>query len=225
MTSRPTNCGSARGGAAAYALAALVALGATACATVKAPESSSTLPRFEDLRVQSDGTRSWHDASARSVKAVQINPQAIVFGADVHIDEAQRQALRNSLSQALVTQFAAAGLRVATTRGEGDDAMAVQATVTSVSLSNSILNTVTTVLLFAPVSRGSLSVEIEGLSGTSHQRLAALAFSGQAGIENLGSAFSGLGHAKLQGDMAASKFVALVTGRAQSGIANNEVQP
>jgi hypothetical protein len=225
----PTTRGGTAACAAAYAVTLFIALAATACATVNAPEASSTLPRFEELRVQSDGTRSWHDAAARRVKTVHIDPQAIVFGADVRIDETQRQALRTSLSQALTAQFGAAGLRVAKSHGESDGAMAVRATVTQVALANPVLNTVTTVLLFAPVSRGSLSVEIEGLGGVNQQRLAALAFSGKAGIENLSSAFSGMGHAKLQGDIAASKFVALVTGVSSQPAApaptQGEVQP
>jgi hypothetical protein len=197
-----------------YGMTLLIALAAAGCASVSAPEQSSTLLRFEELSLQGDGTRSWHNASARRVKTVRIDPQAITFGANVRIDDAQREALRSSLSQALATQFDAAGVRVASasTSGEGAGAMAVRATVTSVERANPLLNAVTTVLLFAPVSRGSLSVEIEGTEGASSQRLAALAFSGTAGVNNVGSAFSGLGHARLQADIAAGKFVSLVTG-------------
>jgi Protein of unknown function (DUF3313) len=195
-----------------YSLTLTLALAAGGCASVGAPDRSSTLPRFEELSLQSDGTRSWSNSSARDVKAVRIDPQAISFGANVRIDDVQREALRNSLSQALTTQFSAAGMRVASASGDGADAMAVRATVTQVELANPVLNAVTTVLLFAPVSRGSLSVEIEGTGGPGSQRVAALAFSGTAGINNVGGAFSGLGHAKLQADIAAGKFVSLVTG-------------
>lgn len=187
-----------RRSASAYALTVVVAVAATACATINAPDAS-------------------------------IDPQAIAFGADVRIDDAQRQALRSSLYESLVAQFSAAGLRVTRTQGQKDDAMAVRATVTRVGLANPLLNSVTTVLLFAPVSRGSMSVEIEGLDGANGQHLAALAFSGKAGIENLGSAFSDLGHAKLQADVAANRFVALVTGVQRepnaSAAASDKVQP
>jgi Protein of unknown function (DUF3313) len=193
-------------------LALAMALAAGGCASVGAPQQSTTLAGFDQLSLQSDGTRAWHSASARSVKAVRIDPQAIRFGANVRVDESQRQALRNSLSQALATQFSAAGLRVAGNHSEAADSMAVRATITAVELANPTLNVVTTVLLFAPVSRGGLSVEIEGLDGPSQQRVAALAFSGTAGVNNVGSAFSGIGHAGLQADIAASKFVSLVTG-------------
>ncbi len=190
----------------------LLALAAGGCASVGAPQQSSTLAGFDQLSLQSDGTRAWHNAAARNVKAVRIDPQAISFGANVRIDDSQRQALRNSLSQALVTQFSAAGLRVAGSNSDAADSMSVRATVTAVELANPVLNVVTTALLFAPVSRGGLSVEIEGLDGPSQQRVAALAFSGTAGVNNVGSAFSGIGHAGLQADIAANKFVGLVTG-------------
>ena len=229
MTPQHQDQSHVRRSASAYALTVLFAVAATACATVNAPDASTTLPRFDELLVQSDGTRTWHDLSVRNVKTVHIDPQAIAFGADVRIDDAQRQALRSSLSEALAAQFSAAGLRVTRPQGEKADAMAVRATVTRVGLANPLLNSVTTVLLFAPVSRGSMSVEIEGLGGANGQRLAALAFSGKAGIENLGSAFSDLGHAKLQADVAASKFVALVTGVQREptapAAASNKVQP
>jgi hypothetical protein len=212
MTTHPSLRNTARPGTLLYSATLLIALVAGGCASVSAPDRSSTLPRFEELSLQSDGTRSWTNSSARNVKVVRIDPQAITFGANVRIDDTQRETLRSSLSQALEAQFSAAGLRVATAAADGADAMAVRATVTQVELANPVLNAVTTVLLFAPVSRGSLSVEIEGTQELGSRRVAALAFSGTAGINNVGTAFSGLGHAKLQADIAASKFVTLVTG-------------
>jgi Protein of unknown function (DUF3313) len=206
-----------------------LALATGGCATISAPERSNTLLRFEELSLQSDGTRTWHQASARGVKTVRIDPQAIAFGVNVRLDTAQREALRNSLSQALIAQFSAAGVHVTSASGDGSGAMAVRATVTEVALASPVLNAVTTVLLFAPVSRGSLSVEIEGLDDQNGQRMAALAFSGTAGVNNVGSAFSGLGHAKLQADIAAGKFVQLVTGERplplSDAAAGSEPQP
>jgi hypothetical protein len=60
-----------------------------------------------------------------------------------------------------------------------------------------------------------MSVEIEALTANDNQRVAAIAFSGTAGVNNVGSAFNGTGHAKLQAEIAASKFVALVAGTPQ----------
>lgn len=195
-----------------YAATLALALAAGGCASVGAPERSSTLSAFDQLSLQRDGTRAWRSPSAASAQVVRIDPQAIRFGSDVRIDDEQRQALREALVQALAQRFTQAGLRVVAAGDSAGDAIGVRATITAVALANPALNMVTTVLLFAPVSRGGVSVEIEALGANSGPRIAALAFSGTAGVDSLGSAYSGIGHAKLQADLAAAKFVALVTG-------------
>ena len=168
---------------------------------------------FEQLSVQPDGTRSWRNTAATKVSAVHIDPQAIIFASDIRINDEQRQALRQTLSEALTRQFTEAGIRVAAPSDAG--AITVRANITAVELSDPALNVVSAILLFIPVSRGSMSVEIEALAMKDSQRIAAMAFSGTAGVNNIGSAFSGVGHAKLQADIAATKFVALVTGTPQ----------
>lgn len=197
--------------------ALIVALSVSGCASVGAPERSSTMTAFEQLSVQPDGTRSWRNTAAAKVSAVYIDPQAIVFASDIRIDDEQRQALRQTLSEALARQFSEAGIRVVATPNAPSDAAAitVRANITAVELSDPALNVVSAIFLFIPVSRGSMSVEIEALAMKDSQRIAAMAFSGTAGVTNIGSAFSGVGHAKLQADIAATKFVALVTGAPQ----------
>lgn len=198
-----------------FALAAVLSV--TGCASVGAPERSSTMTAFEQLSVQPDGTRSWRSTAAAKVSAVHIDPQAIVFASDIRINDEQRQALRQSLSEALARQFSEAGIRVVVTPNAPADAAAitVRANITAVELADPALNVVSAILLFIPVSRGSMSVEIEALAIKDSQRIAALAFSGTAGVTNIGSAFNGVGHAKLQAEIAATKFVALVTGTPQ----------
>ena len=204
-----------------FTLALAAALSVSGCASVGAPEKSSTMTAFEQLSVQPDGTRSWRNTAAAKVSAVYIDPQAIVFAADIRINDEQRQALRQTLSDALARRFSEAGVRVVVTPDAPSDAAAitVRANITAVELSDPALNVVSAILLFIPVSRGSMSVEIEALamkdSEPKGQRIAAMAFSGTAGVTNIGSAFSGVGHAKLQADIAATKFVALVTGTPQ----------
>ena len=200
-----------------FTLALATALTISGCASVGAPERSSTLSAFEQLSVQPDGTRSWRSPAAAKVNAVHIDPQAIVFAPDIRINDEQRQALRQTLSEGLARQFSEAGIRVVATPNAPSDAAAitVRANITAVELSDPALNVVSAVLLFIPVSRGSMSVEIEALAMKDSQRIAAMAFSGTAGVTNIGSAFSGVGHAKLQADIAATKFVALVTGTPQ----------
>jgi hypothetical protein len=208
-----------------FTLTLVAALSVGGCASVGAPEKSSTMTAFEQLSVQPDGTRSWRDAAAAKVSAVYIDPQAIVFAADIRINDEQRQALRQSLSKALARQFSEAGIRVVAASNPSANApsdaaaISVRANITAVELSDPALNVVSAIFLFIPVSRGSMSVEIEALamkdSQRAGQRIAAMAFSGTAGVTNIGSAFSGVGHAKLQADIAATKFVALVTGTPQ----------
>lgn len=196
-----------------FTLALAAALSVSGCASVGAPEKSSTMTAFEQLSVQPDGTRAWRNTAAAKVNAVRIDPQAIIFASDIRINDEQRQALRQTLSEALTRQFTEAGIRVVAPSDAG--AITVRANITAVELSDPALNVVSAILLFIPVSRGSLSVEIEALAMKDSQRIAAMAFSGTAGVTNIGSAFSGVGHAKLQADIAATKFVALVTGTPQ----------
>ena len=200
-----------------FTVALAAALSMSGCASISAPEKSSTMAAFEQLSVQPDGTRSWRSAAGSKVSAVHIDPQAIVFASDIRLDDEQKQALRQTLSEALIKQFGDAGIRV-TVAGNATaepSAHMVRANITAVELANPALNAMTTILLFLPVSRGGMSVEIEALSIKDNQRFAAMAFSGTAGATNVGSAFSGVGHAKLQADIAATKFVSLVTGITQ----------
>jgi hypothetical protein len=204
-----------------FTLALAAALSITGCASVGAPERSSTMTAFEQLSVQPDGTRSWRNTAVAKVSAVYIDPKAIVFASDIRIDDEQRQGLRQTLSEALARQFSEAGIRVVAASNSSANApsdaaaITVHANITAVELSDPALNVVSAILLFIPVSRGSMSVEIEALAIKDSQRVAAMAFSGTAGVTNIGSAFSGVGHAKLQADIAATKFVALVTGTPQ----------
>jgi Protein of unknown function (DUF3313) len=194
-----------------FALTAVLAL--SGCASVSAPEKSSTLASFEQLAVQPDGTRTWRSSAADKVSVVRIEPQAITFSADVQLEDEQRQPLRKALLEALTKRFSEAGVRVATAADA--QAVLVRVNVTAVELASPALNVVSAIVLLVPVSRGGISVEIEAFIANDRQRVAAMAFSGTAGVYNVGSAFSAIGHAELQTDVAATKFVALVMGAAQ----------
>jgi Protein of unknown function (DUF3313) len=200
-----------------FTLALAAALSVGGCASVSAPERSSTLAKFEQLSVQPDGTRSWRSTTAAKVGTVSIDPQKITFASGIRIDDEQRQALHQEMSEALTRQFLDAGIRVITAPNAPADAeaIAVRANITAVELANPAINLASTLLLLMPVSRGSMSVEMEALTTNDSQRVAAMAFSGTAGVNNVGSAFNSVGHAKLQADIAATKFVALVTGARQ----------
>lgn len=197
------------------ALAALTAfslLFATGCASVGGPQESKTLSAFEQLQVQTDGSRAWRSPQASRYDAVRIDPAAIAFGPEVTLNAQQRDQLQAALSSALKEKFASVGLPEARP-GDGRRAVTVRATFTAVGVANPALNAVTTVLLLAPVSRGGATLEVEALDSESGQRVAAMAFVGKAGLENMMSAYSAIGHAKLQTALVADRFVTLLTGK------------
>lgn len=185
---------------------------ATGCASVGGPQESKTLAAYEQLQVQPDGSRAWRSTQSPRYDAVRIDLAAINFGPDVKLDAQQREQLQLSLSSALKEKFASAGLPE-TKAADGRRAVTVRATFTAVDLANPTLNAVTTVLLFAPLSRGGVTLEMEALDADNGQRVAALAVAGKAGVENITSAYSAIGHAKLQTVLVAERFVALLTGK------------
>jgi hypothetical protein len=194
--------------AGAVVLAALVASG---CASVGAPQQSNTLTSFEQLSVQPDGTRTWRDPAAGRPESVQIGPGAVVFGAGVFLDEEQRLELQRELVGALRLRFAEAGIRVIESPNVASTST-LRVTITAVALASPAVNAMTSLLLFAPLSHGGMTVELEALDSQTNRRVAAMAFEGRAGVQNIGSAFSSLGHAKVQAEVVAERFALLVSG-------------
>jgi hypothetical protein len=194
------------------ALALSLLMLTTGCASVGGPQESKTLATYEQLQVQPDGSRAWRSSESSRYDAVRIDLAAITFGTDVKLDAQQREQLQISLTRALKEKFASAGLPE-TGKVDSRRTVSVRATFTSVDLANPALNAVTTVLLWAPLSRGGVTLEMEAVDTDTGQRVAALALAGKAGVENITSAFSSIGHAKLQADLAAERFVALLTGK------------
>jgi hypothetical protein len=184
-----------------------IGLALTGCASVGSPPQSS-LGSAEQLTAQPDGTRAWRAAEVR-VSAFHLPADALEIGASIKLDDQQRVALRRAFTRALVKELQDAGLRQADMPGSG--VVQVRGTVTAVELARPGLNAVTTLLLLAPLSRGGVSLDVEALYGAS--RVAALSFKGQAGVNNVGSAFSGIGHAELQTEVAARKFADLLLQR------------
>lgn len=188
-----------------------LALAMGGCASVGSPPHS-TLSGAEQLTTQPDGTRAWRAAQLQ-VTAFYLPADALEMGTQVKLDEVQQAMLRKAFAQALVKELQEAGLRSADAAGPG--VVTVRGTLTAVELASPGLNALTTVLLFAPLSRGGVSMDIEAReSGAGGARVAALSFKGQAGANNISSAFSGLGHAELQTELAARKFADLLLQRA-----------
>lgn len=196
------------------AIAAVVVAG---CASVGAPQHAHTLAGYDQLQLQPDGTRAWRDAAFGRPSAVVVDTAAISFAIGVPLDAAEQQVLRDALRQALAERLAAAGLRVQEA-GDGADRLRLRATITAVERAQPALNAVTTLLLFAPLSYGGLSVEIEAFDAESGRRVAALAFAGRAGLQDFGASFSDLGHARAQAEVVAGRFAALLAAPAPAEI-------
>ena len=194
------------GGSLAIALAAAVVAG---CASIDAPQHAHTLVSYDDFQLQPDGTRAWRDVALSRPAVVVVDAGAIGFAADVPLKEDERQLLREALLQALTGHLGAAGIRVQDAGGEAAQ-LTLRATITGVERAQPALNAVTTVLLFAPLSYGGLSVEIEAFEAADGRRVAALAFAGRAGLQDFGASFSDLGHARAQADVVAGRFTALL---------------
>lgn len=190
---------------AATTIAISILLPVAGCASTGAARQFLTLANFEQLSVQTDGTRAWRDSKAGCYKAFSIDPSAITFGSDIQINEEQRIELQTALLSALTAKFGSSGLQIARTEQRG--VLQVRGTVTAVGLANPALNTLTTLLLIGPLSRGVLAVELEAIDAESGKRVAALVFNGRAGLENLTSAYSTTGHATLQPNIVADRFV------------------
>ena len=188
----------------------VLALALGGFASVGSP-AQSTLSQAEQLTPQTDGTRAWRAAGV-GVTAFHLPADGLAIGPEVGLDEAQRSALRKAFAQALATALREAGWRE--TGYAGPDVVSVRGAITEVAVARPALNAVTTVLLLAPLSRGGLTLEVEGRTQGNGERVAALSFKGQAGVQHVGSAFSATGHAEGQAELAARKFADVLLQRA-----------
>jgi Protein of unknown function (DUF3313) len=188
-----------------------IVFAAVGCASVGAPRGSSTLPAFEQLAVGADGVRTWRSPDTRQYEEACVRPEWIRFAGNAALDEAEMAHLRSEIGNALKAHFAQAGLPNCEAPSRSAS-LTLSATVTAVERAKPGLNAVTSLLLLAPLSRGGITVEFEALDARSGQRVAALAFQGRAGVTDIGSAFSVLGHASKQAEIAAARFVEVVAG-------------
>ena len=191
----------------AIALTVLATLAASGCASISAPERSGNLANYEQLTMQGDGTRVWR-AAGLSVTSIGLSTDSIVFAASVDISDDQKVEIRTALLEALTRSLTESGVRVVA--ASEPQALPLRATISEVALATPALNIITTALLLAPLSRGGMSVEIEVLGRAGSGRQAALAFTGKAGVADITTAFSGVGHAKEQARIVAKKLAELL---------------
>jgi hypothetical protein len=191
---------------AGLALGVTLSLWVTGCASIGAPEQTHSLGPQIELQTQPDGAKSWRSAHPQRYQSVHIDPEAIVFDRALALDAEQRREMREAMVSALSQRFAAAGWRLqasATAR----ETLTIKAHITEVQLANTSANILTTLLLIGPLSHGGVTVELQAQDSVSHEPVAALAITGRAGIEDIASAYSATGHARLQADGVAQRFV------------------
>jgi len=193
------------GSTALSALASAAVLVLAGCASTGAPQQSG-MARYEQLQAQADGVRSYRAPEAANYRFAQIDPADVVLASGLELSTEQAAEVRGTLLASLADSLASAGLR---TEGAGPR-LRVRATVVGVEKVSPAVNAITTVLLWAPVSRGGLTVELEALDAATGQRIAAMAYEGKAGIKDVTRAYSSLGHASAEADRAAKRFAALI---------------
>jgi hypothetical protein len=192
----------------AFAICVLVAAG---CASVGAPARTETLGPVDALAVRPDGIRAWRLASADLYEEACVRPDLIDVGDVAALNEAESRLLQSELAEALRASFAESGLQTCELPSRARS-LVVRANITALERADPAVNAITALLLLAPLSRGGITVELEAVDAHGGHRVAAMAFRGRAGVADVGSAFSELGHARAQVRIAAARFADVVIG-------------
>ena len=192
------------------ASACLPVMAAAGCAGIGAPVQGETLSAFNQLAVGADAIRRWRSAEPTPYVGACVAPERITFGGQVALDPAEQHELRNLLRTALRSQLDAVGLRDCD--AQAATSLNVRASITRVERARPGLNALTTFLIFVPLSRGGITVELEAIDAASGRRVAAMAFEGRAGNDDLSGAFTDLGHARRQAQIVAARFAELLVG-------------
>ncbi|WP_374384240.1 DUF3313 family protein [Thermomonas sp.] len=182
------------------------------CANIGAPRRSESLIGLDPLVAEPDGVRTRRSTEVKHYEEACVSPQRIGFDSTLALDEAERKPLRDEIANTLRARFSDAGLRVCEAPS-GPTALDVRVLVKAVERASPGINAVTALLFFVPLSRGGITLEFEALDAHTGHRVAAMAFHGRASVGDVGSAFSALGHAAKQAGIAATRFVAVVTGQ------------
>lgn len=187
------------------------AIAAGGCASVGAPHAGVPLGERNAMSAGADGVRSWRSAAFPRQAAVCFGEVDVLFAPQVPVDDAERADLRAAIDAALAEQLASAGLRRAAVPCAAGD-LRVRTTVEAVERARPWANVATALLLLAPLSRGGVTLQFEAVQVSDGRCVAAMALRARAGIEDAGSAFSALGHARSQAGPAAERFARLLAG-------------
>jgi hypothetical protein len=176
-----------------------------ACSTVMPNAPTGFLSSYTELSAAPD------KASASLSSRLQIDPARISIepvewrvkaGVDVSSDE--KAALLAQMQAALQSQVAALP---AAPNGR---AVRLRAAITQVETVSPALNTVSTLLLFAPLDRGGAALEIEAVDASNGKQLAALTIGYFAPMSEVKARFSKLAPAQLAVQKAVDDFALLL---------------
>lgn len=181
----------------------------SACASVGAPETvSSEVP---SLRVEPDGVKAWRANESLDQRALCIADIEVSFAPHVDLGVSDQAEFRTLVRASLSQKLALAGLPVSNGSCADTDLL-LRSRITEVRRASPAANAITALLLFAPLSRGGLTIEFDAADVSGKHRFAALAVMARAGVEDIRAAFSELGHARRQIDVASERFARLIKG-------------
>lgn len=183
---------------ASLVLALLAAASVAACTAMPATQSGF-LAGQPALVFSEDGSVGRH-SGPYAIDTGRVAIGEIRWAAADAFDAEDREALGNSLRQALSTAAAAGRPRA------GGRPVVVRAAITRVETVSPVLNVVITLAVFAPLDRGGAAVELEAIDAETGQPLASMSHAHYAPISKLGARFSRLGSAEAAFERAAQEF-------------------
>ena len=188
------------------AIAAIATIAAlTACSTVMTTAKSGYLSDYSALAEVPDAA-SASRAAAQAIDPAQVSISEVVWRVDARSDIAndERDALLAQLQRELQL-----GVQALPASPQGRPAQ-IRAAITRVETVSPALNTVSTLLLFAPLDRGGAAVEVEAVDPQTGRQLAALRLGYFAPLTELKARFSKLAPAEIAVRKAAADFVSLL---------------
>ncbi len=184
----------------------------SACSTVMTTAQSGYLSDYSALAETPDAA-SASRAAAQAIDPAQVSISEVVWRVDARSDigNDERDALLAQLQRELQQ-----GVQALPASPQGRPAR-IRAAITRVETVSPALNTVSTLLLFAPLDRGGAAVEIEAVDPQTGRQLAALRLGHFAPLTELKARFSKLAPAEIAVRKAAADFVSLLNQAPDAG--------
>ncbi len=192
--------------------AIVVIAGLSACSTVMTTAKNGYLSDYSALAEAPDAA-SASRAATQAIDPAQVSISEIVWRVDARADinNDERDALLAQLQRELQL-----GVQALPASPQGRPTR-IRAAITRVETVSPALNTVSTLLLFAPLDRGGAAVEIEAVDPQTGRQMAALRLGYFAPLSELKARFSKLAPAEIAVSKAAADFVSLLNQTPDAG--------